>query len=1515
MPSRLRNAATAETAQTEHRYDIPGLQFNEPLSWRAGKAIPVGDLLTRLQKLATELRNYDLDQVDSRAFTTLSQDLANANLLAHKDKGVRAWTVSCIVDVLKICAPDAPFIEGQLKDIFTVVINSILPALVDPTNAYNAQHVYILSSLAESQSILLVTDIPNHENLIVSLFTTAFDIVSASGTNPSGVEISKSVEYHLKNLLAAVVDEVSLPQEVTDIIISQFMRVDARNLQDHGTKGKKRDGQDSKQGTLLLKGYPPAYNMAKSLCTTCPEKMTAHITQYFGTVIVDATAATSLNGASKGHTRRGSELVDDEEDKESVADLRKAHRLLRELWRACPDVLLNVIPQIEAEFNADSVSLRQLATETIGDMTAGIGIAGFTPSAPLDPAAYPLPSITQQDESPSQVANPVLAPASPKPFMAVHASAYQCFLGRRNDRSHLVREAWAKAAARIMRTSAGGIGMSSEELDNLLVGFAQMLRDVEEHVRLAAVVAMDMFTYDTLINVLGADSGLAARDTVFSSLADRVTDKKHHVREAAMELLARIWGVASRDIEQGNDVVRGVIGDIPNRLFGAYFTNEPHVIAVLDRVLYESLLPLSFPPSKVNTSRADSQKQRAKDKEGSSQEEPVFDPDAIRARRVLTLVHSLDTKRRQVFFGMQHRQVQLSKGMKVFLDTCEEYNGGVVEDDSSEATLKARLTRMIETISKTFPNPGALSDDLWKFAKQHDRRCYQLIRFATGPENEYRTVTKAIKELNKRMREGPANMHSLVDTIQPILYRCALLAYNRSHIPTIMEISRSGENGLGEVAHEVLSQISARNPEVLRYHIQALCKELEEEAPTAKKPEKDGAAATLKACAGYARKYPSDLPKERKFMTVLTQFALFSRSPRAAKHAVSIIMMVADKKEMYARDLLSKALQAQVPYFLARLATIAQLCLLAPAAANVEADAIHTLAVPEILLKNRHPSRNDDSNAWDDTDDEETMSKGLALKILVNRARAPIENPESDESASPIKVAFKYLTALIRNAGEITDSADTPPAQKNRLRLTAVHFILKLCNHGRKCEDHIDAQEFNKIALIMIHPPNPVRTGFVNSLKKYLGRSLAPRWFTAFFLLAFEPDVELRSSTITWLRARAQLFQRQQLSAKNEEKKKQQPILEPVFARLISILAHHPDYPTQDSDDPDGELLDFAKYIVFYLWSMSNDDNLSLIFHFAQRVKDVKDGVTGTEEASERLYVLSDLAQAVIRNYADIMPGHSKGASNLQTYPGKVTLPKALFKPLASHEAAREIAEKNYLPEEVAVGLEKMIRTYIKELKTGVQPPKRAPAAGKKRKSNASGLEGDNDDQEEKPAKKAKKSTLPIRKTPKHKRKSSAPPSSATLPSRKSGRNSRVTTYAESDTSDEDAEMQDADEAASSPIAGRPRKAKQQEPEAVHEEPTEDENNALDQEAEDEAVDEVDVHEDHDAAVNGNDTGTVEEEERSPPLKEKQNAATRRGRGKGGGSKKTTPANKSTPPQKLLEQPARTTRQTRRAKG
>lgn len=95
--------------------EVVSLQFDEELSWRPGKAIPVTTLLDRLQRLAQELHNMEQDQVDLESLNDVSNALGQRNLLAHKNEGVRALTASCIVDILALCAPDAPLTQDQLK--------------------------------------------------------------------------------------------------------------------------------------------------------------------------------------------------------------------------------------------------------------------------------------------------------------------------------------------------------------------------------------------------------------------------------------------------------------------------------------------------------------------------------------------------------------------------------------------------------------------------------------------------------------------------------------------------------------------------------------------------------------------------------------------------------------------------------------------------------------------------------------------------------------------------------------------------------------------------------------------------------------------------------------------------------------------------------------------------------------------------------------------------------------------------------------------------------------------------------------------------------------------------------------------------------------------------------------------------------------------------------------------------------------------------------------------------------
>lgn len=119
MPGRLRQPTAASPAQAAQsavsHYNIPALDFNDTLTWKAGKAIPVADLLTRLSRLGALLRQYDEDPVNQQAFQGLATDLSNAQILGHKDKGVRAMSMVCIADLLRICAPNAPFKTREIK--------------------------------------------------------------------------------------------------------------------------------------------------------------------------------------------------------------------------------------------------------------------------------------------------------------------------------------------------------------------------------------------------------------------------------------------------------------------------------------------------------------------------------------------------------------------------------------------------------------------------------------------------------------------------------------------------------------------------------------------------------------------------------------------------------------------------------------------------------------------------------------------------------------------------------------------------------------------------------------------------------------------------------------------------------------------------------------------------------------------------------------------------------------------------------------------------------------------------------------------------------------------------------------------------------------------------------------------------------------------------------------------------------------------------------------------------------
>lgn len=110
-----RSAATEVVEEEEEQGSVKKLKFRQPLIGKPGKQINLGDLLTRLKTLCEELRGLDQEEADRESLEPVAKELAHQSLLQHKDAGVRAWTACCVVDMFRLCAPDAPYTATQLK--------------------------------------------------------------------------------------------------------------------------------------------------------------------------------------------------------------------------------------------------------------------------------------------------------------------------------------------------------------------------------------------------------------------------------------------------------------------------------------------------------------------------------------------------------------------------------------------------------------------------------------------------------------------------------------------------------------------------------------------------------------------------------------------------------------------------------------------------------------------------------------------------------------------------------------------------------------------------------------------------------------------------------------------------------------------------------------------------------------------------------------------------------------------------------------------------------------------------------------------------------------------------------------------------------------------------------------------------------------------------------------------------------------------------------------------------------
>ncbi|KAF8970162.1 armadillo-type protein [Flammula alnicola] len=305
--------------KTRHGVQSPKkrLTFHEKI---AGKGITTDALLKKLKTLHTQLAALDQETVEVNSLNTARSELIHTSLLLHKDRGVKAYTACCLADILRLYAPEAPYTQHELRDIFQFFFRQLSAGFKGPDEPYFNEYFHLLESLSSVKSVVLVCDLPSADELLHEIFRDLFTIVKR--------DFTKKVEIYMADILVALIDECnSLPTDALEIIMAQFIEKNARIEQ-------------------------PGYRLAVQVCNAAADKLQRHVCQYFGDLVTSST---------------------EEAGEEDLDNIRTSHELVKRLHHSCPAVLHSVIPILETELRADGLNPRIIATQTLGEMYADKG--------------------------------------------------------------------------------------------------------------------------------------------------------------------------------------------------------------------------------------------------------------------------------------------------------------------------------------------------------------------------------------------------------------------------------------------------------------------------------------------------------------------------------------------------------------------------------------------------------------------------------------------------------------------------------------------------------------------------------------------------------------------------------------------------------------------------------------------------------------------------------------------------------------------------------------------------------------------------------------------------------------------------------------------------------------------------------------------------------------------------------------------------------------------------------------
>ncbi|KAK4434769.1 DNA mismatch repair protein MSH6 [Sesamum alatum] len=256
----------------------------------------------------------ELDQSPPKSIVESMQPLLNAvvkpELLKHQDREVKLFVASCICEITRITAPEAPYDDDVLKDTFQLIV-STFSGLSDINGPTFGRRVVILETLARYRSCVVMLDL-ECDDLIDEMLNTFFAV--ARDDHPGNVLTS------MQTIMEVLLEESEdVPENLLLILLSIL-------------------GRDKEDVTLAAK------RLAMNVIGNCAAKLEPSIKQFL---------VSSMSGDSR-----------------PLKCEINYHRVLYDIYRCAPQILSGVVPYLTGELLSDQLDIRLKAVGLVGDLFA-----------------------------------------------------------------------------------------------------------------------------------------------------------------------------------------------------------------------------------------------------------------------------------------------------------------------------------------------------------------------------------------------------------------------------------------------------------------------------------------------------------------------------------------------------------------------------------------------------------------------------------------------------------------------------------------------------------------------------------------------------------------------------------------------------------------------------------------------------------------------------------------------------------------------------------------------------------------------------------------------------------------------------------------------------------------------------------------------------------------------------------------------------------------------------------------